>query len=336
MVHGPAMRRLYLCGHYELMIFQALVLVSVSLVTCVASAQDNAGTLIAADKDEARIHFERGVDLYREGSFDAALAEFQRAGQLAPNYKILYNLAQVQAERHEYVIAVQFLTEYLQKGGSEIQAERRQSVMQDLEKLRQRISPLTVEVSVEGAEVFVNDVLAGRSPLTGTVPVNVGTCRVRAEKIGYLTRSQTVTIVGGEASRIALTLIPGAPVAQRSTEQRTITSRDTTPFWVSIGATVVLGGATGVFGGLALGANHDLDNALNRFPTQQTSVDSARHKLRTMAALTDGFGAGTLVAAGSAVYFLISPPEHKEVIATTAVHARISPTPTGLLVSGTF
>jgi hypothetical protein len=170
------------------------------------------------------LHFERGVDLYREGSFDAALAEFQRTGQLAPNYKILYNLTQVQAERHESVIAVQFLTEYLQKGGSEIQAERRQSVMQDLEKLRQRISPLTVEVSVEGAEVFVNDVLAGRSSLTGSVPVNVGTCRVRAE-IGFLTRSQTVNSVGGESSRIALTLVPGAPVVQRSTEQRTITSR---------------------------------------------------------------------------------------------------------------
>src|SRR5690348_12705741 len=51
----------------------------------------------------ARSHFQRGVVLYRSGAYDAALAEFSRAYDAAPNYRILYNLAQIQAQKHDYV-----------------------------------------------------------------------------------------------------------------------------------------------------------------------------------------------------------------------------------------
>jgi hypothetical protein len=55
-----------------------------------------------------------------------------------------------------------------------------------------------------------------------------------------------------------------------------------------------------------------------------------------MATLTDVFGAATIVAAGTAVYFLVAAPEHTEVAPTSGLHARVTPTPTGLRVSGTF
>jgi hypothetical protein len=286
--------------------------------------------------DEARVHFERGVELYREGSFDAALVEFQRSYELAPNYKILYNLAQVQAERHEYVAAVKLLNEYLQSGGAAVAAERRQAVAQDLEKLSQRIATLTVDVNVTDAEVFVNDVSVGRSPLTAPVLVNVGTCRVRAEKPGFVTQSRPVTIVGADRPHVELKLEPVPVTAQRSAQDRVLKTRNMTPFWISLGATVVLGGTTGVFGALALGANHDLDQALDHYPLQQSSVDSTRRKLRTMAALTDGFGGATLVAACAAVYFFVSPPEHTEAAPTSGLHATVAPTLSGVSVSGTF
>src|ERR1043166_1717810 len=51
----------------------------------------------------ARQQFAHGVELYRAGAYDAALAAFTRAYELAPTYRILYNLAQVQAQRQDYV-----------------------------------------------------------------------------------------------------------------------------------------------------------------------------------------------------------------------------------------
>jgi hypothetical protein len=191
-------------------------------------------------------------------------------------------------------------------------------------------------VSVAGAEVFVNDVSVGRSPLQEAVLVNVGTCRVRAEKAGYVTKLETIQVAGADRPRIELNLAAAPVVAQHGARQETIKSADMTPFWISLSATVVLGGATGVFGALALSANHDLDHQLNQFPAQRDSIDSTRQKVKTMAALTDAFGAATIVAAGSALYFLIAPPEHTEVVPVSGVHARLSPAPNGLALSGTF
>src|SRR5215813_11224181 len=38
-------------------------------------------------------HFSRGLELYDEGDLRAALFEFTRAQEIAPNYKLFYNIA---------------------------------------------------------------------------------------------------------------------------------------------------------------------------------------------------------------------------------------------------
>ncbi len=73
-----------------------------------------------ADVDVGRAHFQRGVSLYRSGAYDAALAEFTRAHEAAPNYRILYNLAQIQAQRHDYVTSLALFQKYLDDGGSAV------------------------------------------------------------------------------------------------------------------------------------------------------------------------------------------------------------------------
>src|SRR5690349_10373833 len=91
------------------MLVQALITVFVAWLSCsvTAHAQEAPPPLPAGDTNEqssaaARVHFARGVEHYDEGNFDAALAEIERAYQLEPsNYKLLYNLAQVQMERHD-------------------------------------------------------------------------------------------------------------------------------------------------------------------------------------------------------------------------------------------
>lgn len=313
------------------MFVHALIVLLVSLCASVTAAQSNGNGAI----NEARVHFERGVELYREGSLDAALAEFERSYQIAPNYKLLYNLAQVQAERHEYVLAVKLFNDYVQAGMNEITPERKRAVGEDVDKLRERIASLTIDVSVDGADVYVNDALVGRSPLPNAVLVNVGNCRVRAEKTGFAAKQQTLTVAGADRPHVKLELVANPALVQRAAPSTvTVQKADMTPFWISVGATVALGGATAVFGALALNANSDLDRELNQLPAQRERVDAARRQLRTMAALTDGFGAASIVAAGSAIYFLLAPPEHTEVMPAARVHARL--TPAGVSLSGVF
>src|SRR5262245_643202 len=77
---------------------------------------------------QARDRFLRGVELYKEGSYDAALAEFTRAYELVPNYRVLFNIAQVQVERHDYAAALRFFADYLRQGAADVTSERREQV----------------------------------------------------------------------------------------------------------------------------------------------------------------------------------------------------------------
>jgi tetratricopeptide (TPR) repeat protein len=294
---------------------------------------------------EARVHFDRGVELYREGSYDAALAEFERTNELAPTYKIIYNIAQVQAERHEYAASLKLLREYLRRGGSEINADRREAVQNDINKLKQRVAELSVVADVDGAELFLNDVSVGRLPLSEPVLVNIGSCRVRLEKAGYVPARQTIAVAGGDRQRIALKLVPSQPLSAAALSGGSQTTASTgdgiqpnlTPFWISVSTAVALGAATGAFGALASGANGALDRELNQLPAHPSDVSAARSKLKTFAALTDSFAAGTILAAGAAVYFFIDPPQsEREHEPGSAIHARLGPSGSGFALTGSF
>ena len=62
---------------------------------------------------EAREQFTRGLRLYREGSLEASLAELEKAVELAPSYRLQYNIGQVQFELGNYVAAMHAFRRYL-------------------------------------------------------------------------------------------------------------------------------------------------------------------------------------------------------------------------------
>lgn len=290
-----------------------LLLSSLLLSTSIlpVAAGQSASSSARANGDPARVHFDRGVELYREGSYDGALVEFERYHQLSHNYKILFNIAQVQVERHEYVSAIEHFKRYLNEGEDEIPEDRRNSVLLDIKKLRQRVATLTIDVNTSGAKVFVNGALQGTSPLAAPVSVNVGPCYLRVEKAGFATLERTITVAGADRPRVFLSLIaePDATPRPLSHSPKVTPERNLTPFWVSMGAMVALGGAAATFGVLTGNARDLLDDALLDIPGNADQIDSARSKLRTRAALTDGFGLATLIAGGAAIYFILNPPE---------------------------
>src|SRR5689334_10179045 len=75
------------------------VLAAAALAVPSASAQQQPSPKALA---EARQRYDKGKQLYSEGAFDAALAELQRSYELAPSYKILYNIALVQRARNDF------------------------------------------------------------------------------------------------------------------------------------------------------------------------------------------------------------------------------------------
>lgn len=167
-------------------------------------------------EQEARERFGRGVELYREGRYEAALAEFVRAYEIAPHFSVLYNIGQMQHLLDRSPEALATLERYLEQGGERIPAERRAEVEATIERLRQVIG--FVRITVEGpgeATVLIDGVEAARTPLDEPLAVNAGRHQVELRAEGYLPLSRAITVAGGAevALRVALDPVPSAPGA---------------------------------------------------------------------------------------------------------------------------
>ena len=308
--------------------------------------------LADAKTDEARERFQRGVDLYKEGSLDASLAEFKKAYDLVPNYRVLYNMAQVQTERHDYVAALRLLERYLAEGGSEVPPERKEQVTKELVVLKGRVAELFVKTEEEGAELFVDGVSAGTTPLKDPVLISAGVRKIELRKEGFVPSLQTLTVAGGEDVRIDSELKPvramgePAPVmAPPVQESRPLPEQDTpqkveeasnAPMWITLVTTGLFAGGAVTFALLTRKSDQELDNELDRIPANPNRIDDARDELKRNALFTDAFTAASVVSGGFFLYFALSGSGSSSRSQATNTGVRVAPAGTGVRVLGTF
>ena len=105
--------------------------------------------------EEAKIQFEQGVELYNDDDFEQAAIAFERAYELKPSYKILFNIAQTENERKHYAAALKAYHRYLKDGGDQIEAGRRAEVEKEFERLKALVGGITVKTDIKGAVVFL-------------------------------------------------------------------------------------------------------------------------------------------------------------------------------------
>ena len=279
---------------------------------------------------EAQHRFHRGIDLYKNGDFAAAQVEFTRAYELVPNYKILYNLGQVAYQRHDHAAALRYFRQYLADGVDQISAERRHEVMGDIIDLEQRIGRLQIETPEVGAEVFVDDVLVGKTPLRALVAVNGGPRKVDLVASSGDHQTRQVDVGSGEIVRVPfprLTLVgrrrrhrharPRSAVTTAPAPSQAVPSIVATPSakpgrsfpWKSWTLTGLLAGGAAVTGTIALSAKRDLDTQLSRFPTDEVEVDYDKRRTRGFALATDGLLIGTAVMAAVSLYLTVRDPK---------------------------
>jgi hypothetical protein len=160
---------------------------------------------------EAARRFERGLAFYRDGEYRLAQIEFDRAYELVPDYRVLYNIGQVSIQLAQYARARRALARYLAEGGAEVSEERAAAVQADLEMLAQRTAFVTVEVSVAGAEILVDDEPVGVAPLPEPLLVDAGRHAVAARHGQSTSAAQYVTVAGGDSITVQIELVRPVP-----------------------------------------------------------------------------------------------------------------------------
>lgn len=293
-----------------------------------------AGAAVAADSkaDEAKKHFSRGKELYADGDFPGALNELERAYAAVPNVKLLYNIGQLQAQLQNYAMAIKSLRRFLLDAGSDISDSRRAEVLKDIDKFRTRVAELTI-VTVEGAEVAVDDVVVGVSPLAEPVTVNVGRRKVTATIANHFPATKYLEVAGLDALNVKLdpqpmvsaaagsagTPTPGrAPAPAQTSAAPTTTPHVTVvpaaparlPVWVPWVGTAALGAATGVMGALSLQASNEQKTLLGTYGVTRAQLNAAGSKTHTQALVTDILGGCTAAAAiGSLLFTILRAPD---------------------------
>jgi len=160
---------------------------------------------------EAASHFERGVKLYEELDWRAALIEFERAYSIAPHYAVLYNIGQCRYQLQDYAGALAAFDQYLALGGGQGPADVAQRVKATVGDLHGRVARVFVATNVDGAEVTVDDVVVGRTPLSSQVVVSEGRRKIGAIKAGYASASRSLDLAGSDSTNVDLRLEPLEP-----------------------------------------------------------------------------------------------------------------------------
>lgn len=261
--------------------------------------------------EDARSRFNRGVELYRDADYRAAIIEFRRAYELVPNWRIQYNLAQACAELQDYPCTLRALQAYLNDGGSEVPADRRAAVETELKRVSGRIARVTVKVNRPDAEVFADETSLGKVPLAQAALVSAGRRRLSATLPSGQTIAKVIEVAGGDEVTVTLDFeaAPAAPARADSGPQAARSEGPSAaPLYIGLVATGVLAAGTVTTGLLSLSAKSDLDKQLDIYPGSPDAISSARSKAETLGLVTDVLGVATIVAAGVTVYLAVSRP----------------------------
>ncbi|MFO8070294.1 MAG: PEGA domain-containing protein [Polyangia bacterium] len=274
------------------------IAVAVALVAAVDEGR-------AQDPDQsARAQFELGIELYESGKHDEAAVAFSRAYELRPSYKILYNIAQTENERGEYVLALDAYRRYLADGGERINKRRRSNVLGEIERLEGLVGEIIVRSDVDGAHVFVDDRRVGETPLAEPIRVNLGdrelVVRLEADEI----HRELVTVAGGKIVDVEVA-VPTETAAVEDGSAGDSGGRLWT--WISFGAAGAAAITGGVLGGVALSQRRAIeDDCVGGHCPAGLADDGDR--VRGLSVGADvAFGVAAAAAAAGVVLFFVEP-----------------------------
>jgi hypothetical protein len=277
---------------------------------------------------EAKQRFDRGIELYGEGDYPLALIEFNRAYELVPNYRVLYNIGQVCIQLGQYANARRALREYRERGGDELSNNRRESVAKDIEMLERRTAFLQITTNVPDAEVLVDEVVVGKTPLATPLLVDAGVHRVTVRRTGFLPKNSRVTLAGGDEQTLPLVLEVQPEEKPTIVVQRPVVEDDSSTLviagWVTTGALAAGAIVTGIMGA---GEAKELKELRAADPADHNNlgarIDSTKSNASSLLLASDVFSGAAVIVGGLSLWLTVSPPES----AMSSQPERPAPTP---------
>lgn len=291
-------------------------------------------------KQEAKERFEKGVGLFKDGDFEAALVEFRAAYEAVPHYSVRYNLGVTLQNLHRYSEAMEEFVAFLEEGGSKIGKKKRQEVEGFIEELESLVSTLRITCNVEGARLFLNSTFQKDLVLENEILLDLGEYDLEIRLEGWQTHYAKVDVPGGKVIDMAVELVEVVPeepepVVAEPVEPLPVPvvpvpaprRRSPAAFWSLLGVTLASGAAAGALGGTFLAKKKDFEDA---GPVEGWQED--RKKLQGLALGADlMIGLTCALTVATVVLGVVTLRREKPGVALLPMLER-----PGLLVGGTF
>jgi hypothetical protein len=302
---------------------------------------------VEALTDKARQLYVEGLSALEKSQWAEAHASFLAAWRINPQYQIASNLGVSEVKLGKYREAAEHLTYYLREAPAKKVKERERAKVL-LDEALAKVATIKLTVTPTGADILVNGVVVGRSPLLDPLFVAPGSCVLEARFEGYDSGKRPLSVVAGAAQDVSIDLhrpnvVTKPYVAPDSDgpDPRILIAGGVTA-GVAVGAGVVL---TILANGKAANASEKLTSLESQGGDKACLVESFAsacddlHGLRQNAATFGNvavwsfIGAG-VVGTGTLVYAFVTPrrPKEPSIQAVPLVSVRGA----GLMLSGSW
>jgi hypothetical protein len=176
------------------------------LVTCTAMGHvalasppsDAAPSSATPGGDDAQIRdlMNEAAGKFAQGDWEGARLAYLRAWESRQHPAIAANMAAAEMKLGRYLQAaehLEFALHHLPSGKS----EKREAVQAQLSECRSHIAALTIIVTVDGAEIHVDQRSIGRSPFSEPVFLEPGHHSIEAIRPGFVTETKQIEAVAG-------------------------------------------------------------------------------------------------------------------------------------------
>ncbi|MDD9970901.1 MAG: PEGA domain-containing protein [Myxococcales bacterium] len=294
-----------------------------------AGSAEQAVSSIGAITPEQKRLVDEGLALRGQARDREALERFERAYEAGHDARILAQIAFAEQALGRWVASYRHLDQALSEAEHPWIARNRELLRTELDKIAGNLVRLEILVDTEDAQVYVDGVPVGKSPLADPIVVAPGAINVTVEKEGYLRGMRQVLAVrtrGLARTEIRLVPAPASPIPGGSGERHaTVTRERGRPIWLYVaGAGAVVAASAVVPWVLAENKTEALLRECDpegdpcsdaRFASGSGAVDDL--DLATNALLFGGLG----VAAVSLATYLLWREEYDETIEVSGIAA---------------
>jgi hypothetical protein len=153
-------------------------------------------------RGSARADYEAGRLLFGDRDYSGALVKFRSAYDQSKEPRLLFNMAACEKNLRHYARTIADFERYRSEGGAGLTQAEVAEVDRLLAELRPFVGNLRITVNEPGASVYIDQTLAGTTPLSGPQAVDIGDRQIRIVKDGFQDATMTVTISGQGEARV--------------------------------------------------------------------------------------------------------------------------------------